>query len=87
MARNDLTTYEIWVSEDGVSGRPILVHTFQDEVGLADSAVKTAAAAHLQSLIDKINSPSPDTVFIKVGVVYPPGISVRKQRYQDNIGE
>lgn len=87
MARNDLTTYEIWLSEDGVAQRPTLLYSFQDEVGLSDSAVYTAAVARLQDIIDKINDPSPDTRFVKIGVIYPPGVSVRRQRYQDSNSE
>jgi len=87
MSRDDLTTYEVWVSEGGDSGQPTLVHTYQDEIGLTDNEVKIAAVAHLQSIIDKIETPGDDTVFINTGVIHPPAISVRRQRHQDNIGE
>jgi hypothetical protein len=83
MPREDLTTYEVWFNDDGVSGQPLLLATFQDEVGLDSASIYTAAVAHLQGMIDKINTPSPDTLFTRVGVVHPPGVSVRRQRWQD----
>lgn len=84
MPREDLTTYEVWLNEDGVTGRPILLYTFQDEPGLDDSTVYTNAVARLQDIIDKINTPSPETRFVRVGVIHPPGVSVRRQRNQDD---
>lgn len=84
MARDDLTTYEVWLNEDGVSGRPILLYRFQAEVGLSDATVYTQAAARLQDVIDKLTTPAPDSLFVKVGVIHPPGVSVRQQRWQDN---
>ena len=84
MARDDLTTYEVWLNEDAVSGRPILLYRFQAEVGLSDANVYTQAKDRLQDVIDKLNTPSPDTLFVRVGVIHPPGVSVRQQRWQDN---
>lgn len=83
MPLGDLTTYEVWLNDDGDTNDPILLFTFQDEVGLDDATVQTNAIARLQDIIDKLTTPTPDTVLIRVGVIHPPAISVRRQKWQD----
>ena len=82
MARTDLTTYEVWLNEAG--SEPVLAFAFQDEVGLSDSEVYTNAVARLEALAAKIETPGSDTRSVRVGVIHPPGVSVRRQRFQDD---
>ena len=84
MSRNDLTTYEVWFDDAGNTDEPNLLFTFQDTVGLTDEQVKTAAIARLNAIIGKIETPGSETISIRVGVIHPPAISVRRQRWQDN---
>lgn len=79
MPRQDLVTYEVWLDDD------TLLHSFQDEIGLSDNDVYTAAIADLQSTLDKIQSPSPDSRVVRVGVIHPPAVSVRRQIRQDDL--
>jgi len=85
MALGDLTTYEVWFDDGGNTDEPVLLYTFQDEIGLSDADVKIAAVAKLQAQIDKIETPGSETISIRVGVVYPPAVSVRKLRRQNKI--
>lgn len=84
MAREDLTTYHVYFLEDATAGRPVLLYSYQDEVGLTDPQVYAGAVARLNATINKINTPQPDSLYVVKGVVHPPAVSVRRQRYQDN---
>jgi hypothetical protein len=83
MPKEDLATYEIILSNDSIPGQPGVLFTFQDEPGLIDAVVYTNAVARLQAIIDKINTPSPDTLSVRKGVIHPPAVSVRRQKWQD----
>lgn len=76
------TTYQIWLDENN---EETLLVTFQDDIGLNNSQAQTAAVTRLQDIIDKINTPSPGTLSTRVGVVHPPGVSVRIEQKQERL--
>ena len=88
MAKNDLTTYEVWFNDEGDANNTTKLMDFQDEIGLDDATVKANAVLHLQAMIDQIEStPGTDTISIRVGVIYPPAHSVRQRNKQDNTNQ
>lgn len=78
----EYTTYSINVDEDGVDQHLV---TFQDVIGLDNSAAQAAAIVRLQAIIDKITTPAPGILSTEIGVIHPPAVSVRIGRAQDRL--
>lgn len=80
-----LSPYEIWVT--GADGAEYPIVYFLDDIGLSDGDAKTAASNLLQAIIDKIATPTPDTIVVKKGMIYPPSYPVRIARIEGKLGE
>lgn len=78
----ELTTYSIILAEDNIDQSLV---TFQDVIGLDNAAAQAAAIVRLQSIIDKITTPSPGVLSTDIGVIHPPAVSVRIGRAQDRL--
>lgn len=75
--------YEIWVTTTDDEEFPIVIFTDPDVLNDADA--KTAAVARLQDIIDKINTPTPDSLVVKRGLITGPAYHVRVFRKEEKL--
>lgn len=78
-----MKTYEIWI--DHAEGKESFLYSFTDAIGLSDADAKTKAVSRLQDIINKINTPAPDTIIVKAGVVHPPAHTIRVNRQEEEL--
>lgn len=78
----DQTPYEIWVVTS--TGEYPLIRV-TGALGLSDSAAKTLAVEVLQAAIDKINTPTPDSIEVRKGVIFGPQVHIRLDQQQDDL--
>lgn len=76
--------YEIWVQDaDGEREWPLFL--FTGALGLSDAAAKTLAVSRLQDIIDKINTPTPDTLEVRTDIITPPAYHLRVERRESEL--
>lgn len=78
--------YEIWVT-DADGEREWILFQFTGILGLDDADAKTLAVARLQDIIDKINTPAPDSLVVKTdALITGPAYHLRFSRREDELG-
>ncbi len=77
--------YEIWVIDaDGEREWPLVLVT--GGLGLSDADAKTLAVSRLQDIIDKINTPAPDTLEVRTALITGPAFHLRFSRRESELG-
>ena len=77
-----MTPYEIWVLM-AADGYEYNLFTIEAEIGLTDAQIKTEVIARLNAIIAKINTPTPDTLEVRRGLIGPGPEQARVFRHEE----
>jgi len=78
-----LTPYEIWVTTD--DGKEYVLVSFISDLGLSDEEAKTVAAQKIDDVATKLETPSPDTLIVKRGIISSPAFNIRLARKEESL--